>query len=107
MNEHLYYKYDDLDTTTALRLARVLVDAADDILWAQTDRLKEPWQKEMHDSVIQAHNTLNALYLYDSGFAPMEHNTQRYFNRTVDEWVHRNQGRPYNDDVGKKKGDTR
>lgn len=66
MNLHLKAK---------MRMAKVLVDIADDLLWECNkdiedlpDGEEKTWAYDVHNSLINAHNELCLTYVYDISF---------------------------------------
>lgn len=59
-----------------MRLARVLVDMADDLIHEHAEAIimgnkaeeLNRWQSDSFNAVVYAHNTLNAIYMHDPAF---------------------------------------
>lgn len=84
MNLHLKAK---------MRMAKVLVDIADDLLWEchkdiedLPDGEEKTWAYDVHNAIINAHNELCGTYLYDKGlYGAVENRFKNLFRGHVDD----------------------
>lgn len=84
MNLHLKAK---------MRMAKVLVDIADDLLWECQDDIQDLpigeeklWAAGIHDALINAHNELRGTYCFDKGFCgAVEQRFKNLFRGHVDD----------------------
>jgi len=74
-----------------MRIARVLVDVADDLMWEDItpQGCEEQWEIECFGALVKAHNTFNVIYLHDTAFmsGETENNMRKHFKAAVKELV--------------------